>query len=78
MPAENQIWHLHPEQVLSQRPVRASAPDTYTYDPAHPTPAVGGAMFAFNGDGPGDNAPLEKRADVLVYTSCLLFTSRCV
>jgi len=72
--ADNQIWHIHPDKVLSQRPVRASAPDTYTYDPAQPTPAVGGAMFAFNGAGPVDNAPLEKRGDVLVYTSEPLFT----
>ncbi|HEV2514744.1 MAG TPA: CocE/NonD family hydrolase [Devosia sp.] len=71
--SENQIWHIHPDKVLSQRPVRASAPDTYTYDPAHPTPAVGGAMFAFNGAGPVENAPLEKRGDVLVYTSEPLF-----
>jgi hypothetical protein len=64
-----QIWQLHPDGVLSQRPVKASPPDSYTYDPADPTPAVGGAMFAFKGAGPVDQAPLERRKDVLVYTS---------
>lgn len=73
-PAEPGIWHLHPEKVLSLRPVRASEPDRYRYDPADPTPAVGGAMFAFTGAGPVDNAPLEKRKDVLVYTSEPLFS----
>jgi putative CocE/NonD family hydrolase len=70
-PAEpdQQIWQLHPGGVLSQRPVKASPPDRYTYDPADPTPAVGGAMFAFQGAGPVDQAPLERRKDVLVYTS---------
>lgn len=64
-----QIWHIHPDRVLSQRPVRASTPDTYTYDPRKPTPSIGGAMFAFKGAGKVDNAPLERRSDVLVYTS---------
>ncbi len=71
--AERQIWHLHPERVLSQRPVRAAPPDTYTYNPAAPTPAIGGAMFAFVGAGPVDQAQLENRADLLVYTSEPLF-----
>lgn len=68
-----QIWHVHPDGVLSQRPVRASPSDTYRYDPRDPTPAVGGAMFAFVGAGPVDQAPLERRDDVLVYTSEPLF-----
>ena len=70
---DSQIWHLHPDKVLSLRPVRASQPDVYHYDPANPTPAVGGAMFAFKGAGPVDNARLEKRDDVLTYTSEPLF-----
>jgi putative CocE/NonD family hydrolase len=70
---ESQVWHLHPDQVLSQRPVKASPPDTYRYDPADPTPSIGGGMFAFTGAGPVDQAPLEKRSDVLVFTSEPLF-----
>lgn len=66
---DTQIWYIHPEKVLSQRPVKASEPDRYTYDPKKPTPNVGGAMFAFSGAGPVNQAPLEKRNDVLVYTS---------
>lgn len=73
-PADTQIWHLHPEGVLSPRPVQASPPDTYRYDPRDPTPAVGGAMFAFTGSGPVDQKPLETRKDVVVYTSEPLFT----
>jgi hypothetical protein len=68
-PPDTQIWHLHPDNVLSQRPVRASEPDRYRYDPKKPTPSVGGAMFAFTGMGAVDQAPLERRNDVLVYTS---------
>jgi hypothetical protein len=70
---DTQIWHIHPDAVLSQRPVKASTPDTYTYDPRQPTPSIGGAMFAFKGAGPVDNAKLEQRDDVLTYTSEPLF-----
>jgi uncharacterized protein len=71
---DTQIWHLHPGKVLSQRPVHASPADTYRYDPAAPTPNLGGAIFAFTGVGPMNNAPLESRNDVLTYTSEPLFT----
>lgn len=64
-----QLWHLHPQSVLSQRPVKTSGPDRYTYDPKKPTPAIGGAMFAFTGAGPQDQAKLSARRDVLTYTS---------
>jgi uncharacterized protein len=74
-PADIQIWHLHPGKVLSLRPVRASPPDAYRYDPSRPTPNLGGAIFAFTGAGPVDNAPLERRSDVLSYTSEPLFTA---
>lgn len=72
-PPDPQLWHIHPGKVLSQRPVKASPPDTYRYDPGDPTPNLGGAMFAFVGAGPVDNARLEKRKDLLVYTSEPLF-----
>lgn len=42
---------------------------SYRYDPADPTPNLGGAIFAFSGAGPQDNAPLEARSDVLTFTS---------
>jgi putative CocE/NonD family hydrolase len=50
-------------------PAGASDPDHYRYDPADPTPALGGAMLAKRGAGPVDNRPLEARADVLSYTT---------
>ncbi|MEP7241134.1 MAG: CocE/NonD family hydrolase [Devosia sp.] len=64
-----ELWHLHSGQTLTQKPPDASAPDTYRYDPADPTPSLGGAMFAFTGAGPLDQATLESRSDVLVFTS---------
>lgn len=68
-PANDQLWHIHEGGVLSQRAAHVTAPDRYRYDPADPTPNLGGAIFAFTGAGPVDNAPLEARRDVLTYTS---------
>ncbi len=47
------------------------AVDHYSYDPAHPTPAVGGTQFGPRG-GPRDNRALEARPDVLTYTTAPL------
>lgn len=42
--------------------------DSFTYDPADPTPTIGGAQFGITA-GPQDNRVLEARPDTLVYTS---------
>lgn len=68
-PPAMQAWHIQPAGGLSQVPAPAGEPDRYRYDPADPTPNIGGNMFAFTGAGPVDNAPRENRTDVLVYTS---------
>jgi hypothetical protein len=64
-----QTWHLQPDGGLASQPSPAADPDRYRYDPADPTPNIGGNMFAFTGAGPVDNAPRETRADVLSYSS---------
>jgi putative CocE/NonD family hydrolase len=66
-----QRFHLLPAGGRSTDPPGESAPDRYRYDPADPTPAVGGARL---GGRPGrlDNAALERRPDVLTYTSAEL------
>jgi putative CocE/NonD family hydrolase len=72
-PAEAQArrWHLHAGALLATAGPRASQPDRYRYDPANPTPSVGGVWLG-PGSGAKDNARLEKRSDVLVYTSAVL------
>jgi uncharacterized protein len=64
-------WHLQPGGGLHTRTPEMSAPDRYRYDPADPTPSVGGSLLARSG-GPRDNRDLERRNDVLVYTSAAL------
>jgi putative CocE/NonD family hydrolase len=70
-PAEETRFHLHPDGRLSaEAPPAASPPDRYRYDPADPTPAVGGPLFGLSGKrGAVDNRGLESRPDVLVYTT---------
>ncbi|MDG6110509.1 CocE/NonD family hydrolase [Dactylosporangium aurantiacum] len=64
-------WYLQPGRGLAPVPPPRSEPDTYVYDPARPTPAVGGAWVG-PGAGPVDNRRLERRADVLVYSGPVL------
>ncbi len=66
--AQKQRWHLHPGGRLRLSEPAASPPDSYTYDPADPTPSVGGPAD-HQGDPQPDNRDLESRADVLTYTS---------
>ena len=69
-PALQTRYYLHAENKLATDPPdRTSPPDSYRYDPADPTPALGGALLAFKGAGPLDNRPLEARSDVLCYTA---------
>ncbi|MFI7636072.1 CocE/NonD family hydrolase [Nonomuraea sp. NPDC049400] len=70
---EPQRLHLQPGGVLSAEAPADSSPDGYRYDPADPTPALGGVRMAF-GEKAGrvDNAALEARPDVLTYTTPVL------
>jgi putative CocE/NonD family hydrolase len=70
-PARRVRWHLQPGRLLHTRLAQVSAPDCYRYDPSDPTPSVGGSLLARSG-GPRDNRALERRSDVLVYTSAAL------
>jgi putative CocE/NonD family hydrolase len=63
-----QAWYLQAKGGLAPEPSTASEPDRYRYDPADPTPNVGGAILS-RAAGPKDNRALEARPDVLVYTS---------
>lgn len=62
---------LQPTGRLSDRPPASSAPAdrrrAFVYDPANPTPTVGGRLLA-RGAGYRDDTRLARRADVLTYT----------
>ena len=63
-----QRFRLQPDGGLAAQDPADSAPDGYRYDPADPTPAVGGSRFG-SGTGSLDNTALEGRPDVLTYTT---------
>ncbi len=63
---------------LSADPPGDEAPDRYTYDPGNPVPTLGGnhsvgpynpGLYELALPGPYDQRPIERRDDVLVYTS---------
>jgi len=65
-----QRFHLQADGALAADPPGEAEPDGYTYDPADPTPAVGGVR-AGAGGGRVNNAKLEARSDVLTYTTAV-------
>lgn len=68
---EAQPWYFQSAQQLAPTTPSPSEPDRYRYDPADPTPAVGGSSLSDN-TGPKDNREVEARQDVMVYTSAIL------
>jgi uncharacterized protein len=67
-------FYLQRAGVLTmQLPQVDSEPDSYTYDPNDPTPTVGGSILSYlYPPGSVDVSQVQKRADVLTYTTELL------
>jgi hypothetical protein len=65
--------YLDAGRALRDRPPqsRGEGGDSYRYDPADPTPALGGPVL-LSRTPVLDNAPLEARPDVLTYTGPML------
>jgi putative CocE/NonD family hydrolase len=64
-----QRWYLGPNGSLGTAEPAADAPDaSFRYDPADPTPSPGGAIMAMKA-GSRDNRAVERRLDVLVFSS---------
>ena len=78
--ARSERWYLHGgegERALSPDPPGPEPPDEYVYDPRDPAPTVGGptslpGRFLGTNAGPLDQAAVERRPDVLVYSSAPL------
>jgi hypothetical protein len=67
-------WYLRAAGALSQQPPGEEEPDVYVYDSSDPAPTVGGptslpAPMLKTNSGPLDQRRVERRPDVLVYTS---------
>jgi putative CocE/NonD family hydrolase len=67
-PADATDWFLHADgRLATDAPAATSEPKRYRYDPADPTPSIGGIGMLTGGA--LDNRELEAREDVLVFTS---------
>jgi putative CocE/NonD family hydrolase len=66
-PATERRFYLSGDKKLIETPID-SPPDRYCYDPANPTPIIGGTQFSLGG-GMRSNRRLEQRTDVLSYTT---------
>jgi putative CocE/NonD family hydrolase len=65
--AGERVLHLHPGGGLGpDRPSADAAPATFGYDPADPTPTIGGRLLSPEG-GYRDDSKLAARADVLTF-----------
>ncbi len=68
-PRTRERWYLQAAGRLRPDVPADSPPDAYRYDPAIPTPGVGGASLNGRNAGSRDQAARERRSDVLCYTS---------
>ena len=59
--------------LLGLEPPADENPDVYVYDPLDPVPTLGGpSAYTLREFGTRDQRAIEKRADVLVYTTAVL------
>ena len=70
--AVSQSWYPDGEGRLAIEPPAQASVSPVHYDPAAPTPSVGGPVLNSRNSGPRRNDALEARADVLVFTSAPL------
>jgi len=62
------LWLGERGRLQADSPSTTSTADRYRYDPADPTPSLGGPVL-LEREPVVDNSPLEARADVLTYTT---------
>jgi len=67
-----QTWYLRSGRGLAPAAADDAAGSVFRYDPADPTPSVGGRLMSVRGGGSQDNAALEARGDVLTFSTAPL------
>jgi predicted acyl esterase len=71
VPATPTRYYLHADRSLTVEKPASNQSLSYTHDPAHPVPTVGGIQLTIPA-GPMDQRSIEGRSDVLVFTSEVL------
>jgi uncharacterized protein len=64
----DRIYYLQARGMLASSPPASENTSTFDYDPSHPTPSFYGATLEGR-SGSGDMAELERRSDVLIFSS---------
>jgi hypothetical protein len=67
-PSTRRVLHPQPGGGLADSPAPAPAQAGFTYDPAEPTPTVGGPFLRNGSAGYQDDTALAARTDVLTFT----------
>ncbi|MED7923173.1 CocE/NonD family hydrolase [Nonomuraea sp. LP-02] len=64
-------YHLHADGLLSPAPPVSGEPRTFVFDPRDPVPTTGGPLLLADPTnvGPQDQRDVERRPDVLCYTT---------
>jgi putative CocE/NonD family hydrolase len=74
----DQVFHLQPRGRLGAEAAQPTGPpSTFRFDPAEPTPTVGGRLLTRD-SGYRDDTGLAQRGDVLTFTSAPLQAPLCV
>jgi uncharacterized protein len=68
-PATQRVLHLQPGGALDDEPAPSGSEATFTYDPADPTPSIGGRLLDPRDGGYKDDRELAQRPDVAAFTS---------
>lgn len=66
--SEERLWLAPGGRLTEQQPNGPAGVDVYRYDPSDPTPSLGGPVLLAR-EPVVDNRPLERRADVLIYST---------
>jgi putative CocE/NonD family hydrolase len=70
--ADEKMLYLQPNSALADEPPPADTPPSrFVYDPADPTPTIGGRLLSLSA-GYRDDSRLARRADVLAFTGPVL------
>lgn len=71
-PSTDVVRYPHPDGVLTDAPAPDASPAQFVYDPADPTPTIGGRLLSVAAAGYRDDGALAQRSDVLAFTGAAL------
>ena len=67
-PATPTVLYPHRQALLADGPAAEDTRSTFVYDPADPTPTIGGRLLLASAAGYRDDGALAERSDVLTFT----------